>query len=112
MYPPHHTTIVRESILDQHPWVALSLLEAFEESGRIALQRLRQLPPSLMVFGEQYIRQVDEVFGPNTYPCGIKANLTAFDMAQTFSVQQGLTARKQPLDEIFPLEVIYREERT
>ena len=42
---------------------------------------------------------------------GIKANATAFDMAQTFSVQQELTDRKQPFDEIFPQEVIYREER-
>jgi len=32
-------------------------------------------------------------------------------MAQTFSVQQELTKAKQPLDEIFPLELIYSEER-
>jgi hypothetical protein len=32
-------------------------------------------------------------------------------MAQTFSVQQELTERKQPFDEIFPREIIYLEER-
>ena len=111
IYPPHHTTVVRESILAEHPWVAISLMEAFEESKRIAIERLRQLPPTLMVFGQLYLKELDEVFGPDPFPYGIKANTEAFDMAQTFSVQQGLTERKQPLEEIFPQEVIYREER-
>ena len=112
VYPPHHATVVRESVLEEHPWVAISLMEAFEESKRIALERLRRLPPTLMVFGEHYLKDIDEIFGPDPYPYGIKANAEVFDMAQTFSMQQGLTERKQPSDEIFPIEVLYREERT
>jgi 4,5-dihydroxyphthalate decarboxylase len=111
VYPPHHTTAIRESILNEHPWAAISLMEAFEESKRIAMGRLRQTPPTLLVFGEQYIQDIDEVFGPDPFPYGVKINAKAFDMAQTFSLQQGLTERKQPLEEIFPQEVIYREER-
>jgi len=111
IYPPHHTTVVRESILDEHPWVAISLMEAFEESKRIAIERLRQLPPTLMVFGQHYLKELNEVFGPDPYQYGIKANAEAFDTVQTFSVQQGLTKQKQPLDEIFPQEIIYSEER-
>jgi 4,5-dihydroxyphthalate decarboxylase len=110
VYPPNHCTIVRESIIDEHPWVALSLMEAFEESKRIAIERLHQLPPTLLVFGPHYLRDLDEVFGPDPFPYGIKANAKAFDMAQTFSVEQGLTERKQPFDEIFPQEAFYREE--
>lgn len=45
-------------------------------------------------------------------PDGIEANAKAFDMAQQFSVEQGLSAAKQLWDEIFPEEVIYREERS
>ena len=111
VYPPHHCTVVRESILEEHPWVAVSLMEAFEEAKRLTIERLHQSPPTLMVFGQHYLRDLDEVFGSDTYPYGIKVNAKAFDMAQTFSVEQGLTERKQPLDEIFPQEVIYREER-
>jgi 4,5-dihydroxyphthalate decarboxylase len=111
VYPPHHTTIIRESILDEFPWVAVSLMEAFNESKRIAIERLHKLPPTLMVFGTQYLRELDDIFGSDPYPYGIMSNAKAFDMAQTFSVQQGLTECKQPLDEIFPREVIYSEER-
>ncbi|MBI4288628.1 MAG: hypothetical protein HY671_09405 [Chloroflexi bacterium] len=111
VYPPNHCTAIRESILDKHPWVAISLMEAFEESKRVAMEHLRRLPPSLLVFGEHMIKELDETFGPDPYPYGVKANAIAFDMAQTFSVQQELTERKQPLDEIFPLEIVYSEER-
>ena len=111
VYPPHHATVVRESVLEEHPWVAISLMEAFEESKRLAIERLHRLPPTLMVFGEKYLKEIEGVFGPDPYPYGIKVNARVFDMAQTFSVQQGLTEGKQPLDEIFPREIIYREER-
>ena len=111
IYPPHHTTVVRESILEQHPWVAISLMEAFEESKRIAIQGIKQMPPTLMVFGEQYLRETGEVFGDDPYKYGIRANTDALDMAQTFSLQQELTKRKQPFDEIFPQEIINSEER-
>ena len=111
VYPPNHGTVIRESILEEHPWVAVSLMEAFEESKRLAIERLRESPPSLLVFGQHYLRDLDKLFGPDPFPYGIKANAKAFEMAQTFSVEQGLTERKQPLEEIFPQEVIYREER-
>ena len=111
IYPPNHGTIVRESILEEHPWVAASLIDAFEESKRLAIERLHQSPPSLLVFGQHYLQDVEEVFGNDPFPYGIKANAKAFDMAQTFSVEQGLTQEKQPLDEIYPQELIYREER-
>jgi 4,5-dihydroxyphthalate decarboxylase len=111
IYPPHHTTVVRESILDQHPWVAISLMEAFEESKRIAVERIHRMPPTLMVFGEQFLREIKEIFGDDPFQYGIRANAKAMDMAQTFSIEQELTERKQPFDEIFPQEVIIREER-
>ena len=111
VYPPHHVTVVRESVLEAHPWVAVSLMEAFETSKRVAIERLRNMPPTLLVFGRQFQQEVDGVFGPDPFAYGIAANAKALDMAQTFSVEQGLSPRKQPWDEIFPEEVFYREER-
>lgn len=112
VYPPHHTTIIRESIVEKHPWVPLSLMEAFERSKRVAIERLKQRPPTLMVFAPLWLRQVEEIFGSDDpWPYGINANAKAIDMIQTFSVQQGLTERKQPWDELFPEELLLSEER-
>lgn len=111
IFPPHHTTAVRESILKEHPWVANSLLEAFEEAKRIAISRLKSLPPTLLVFGGLYLQEVEQNLGKDPFVYGVKANAAAIDMVQTMSVEQGLTQKKQALDEIFPDEVLIAEER-
>ena len=111
VYPPNHCTVVRESILEQYPWAATSLMDAFDEAKRLAIERAHQNIPTLTVFGQQHFKELDELFGRDPFPYGLKANAKAFDMAQTFSLQQGLTTRKQPLNEIFPEEILYREER-
>jgi 4,5-dihydroxyphthalate decarboxylase len=110
VYPPHHVTVVRESIVKEHPWVAVSLMQAFEKSKQLSIERLRQYPPGLLVFGAHFIQDIEAVFGTDPFKYGINQNAKAFDMVQEFSVQQGLTPHKQPWDEIFPQEVIYSEE--
>jgi 4,5-dihydroxyphthalate decarboxylase len=109
IYPPHHTTAVRGSILDEHPWVAVSLMNAFEESKRIAISRMRN--QTLFVFPQLNIEELESSMGKDPFAYGIKANAAAIDMVQTISVEQSLSPKKQPLDEIFPQEVIYSEER-
>lgn len=111
IFPPHHTTAIRASILEQHPWVARSLMDAFEQAKKIAIDRLQRQPPTLLVFGAHYLNEVRSAFGPDPFAYGVKANAKAIDMVQQISVEQGLTPKKQPLDEIFPEEVILGEER-
>jgi 4,5-dihydroxyphthalate decarboxylase len=111
IFPPHHTTVVRQEILDKHPWVAMSLMEAFERAKKIAIQRQREHPPTLMVFGPQYQAQIDELMGPDPFAYGVKANAKAIDFIQQISVEQGLSPKKQALDEIFPESVMIAEER-
>ena len=109
VYPPQHTTAVRESILNEHPWVAVSLLNAFEEAKRIAQTRV--IHQTLFVFGNQYQEEVKSVFGPDPFAYGVKANAKAIDFVQTISMEQSLTPKKQPLNEIFPEEILLAEER-
>jgi 4,5-dihydroxyphthalate decarboxylase len=109
IYPPHHTTAIRESILEKHPWVAVSLVNAFEEAKRIAMTRTRQ--QSLFVFQNHYLDEVRDVLGPDPFAYGVSANAAAIDMVQTISMEQSLTPAKQPLEEIFPTEILIAEER-
>jgi len=109
IYPPQHTTALRESILREHPWVAMSLLNAFEEAKRLAIQRMRN--QTLFVFTSQFMEEVTSIFGPDPFVYGVKANAPAIDFVQTISVEQALTPAKQPLDQIFPDEILIAEER-
>lgn len=109
IYPPQHTTAIRNSILEQHPWVAMSLYNAFEESKRLAMTRMRN--QTLFVFTNQYMEELNSIFGPDPFAYGVKPNRPAIDFVQTISVEQSLSPAKQPLDEIFPAEILLAEER-
>jgi 4,5-dihydroxyphthalate decarboxylase len=111
--PIHHTTVVRESLLQEHPWIANSLFDAFEQAKRKTYQQSRRYPAlaSVFLFGREELDEQQRVFGEDPYPYGIKANAKAFDLLQTYSVEQGLTSRKQPWDELFPQELLLAEDR-
>ena len=109
IYPPQHTTAIRESILDEHPWVAMSLFNAFQEAKKIAQQRA--MHQTLFVFQQQYLDEVKSIFGSDPFAYGVKANAPAIDFVQTISVEQSLTPKKQSWTEIFPEELLIAEER-
>jgi 4,5-dihydroxyphthalate decarboxylase len=110
IYPPHHVTVVRERIVRDHPWLALSLLEAFERAKALAVERLRD--QSLLAFTQQYLREEREALGPDPHAYGVKVNAAAIDMVQTISVEQGLTPAKAPLEQLFPEEILVADEST
>ena len=115
IWPPHHLIVVRESILKEHPWVATSLYDAFEAGKKQWLDRIYRRTGgnnralSALVFGADYFEEQREIFGDDPFPYGLRANAKAIDMVQTYSVEQGLTAKKQPLAELFAEETLAAE---
>jgi 4,5-dihydroxyphthalate decarboxylase len=110
IFPPHHITVVRQSIVEAHPWVALSLMDAFQTAKTLARRRMRE--QSLLVFNQQYAQAERALFGDDPWVYGVRANAAAIDMVQTISVEQGLTSRKAALDELFPQPVLIADEST
>ena len=89
--------------------MAISLLNAFEEAKKIGMSRARL--QTLFAFQNHYLDEVKQLMGDDPFAYGVKANAPAIDMVQTISAEQSLTPKKQPLDEIFPTEVLIAEER-
>ena len=110
VFPPQHTTVIRDSVVREHPWIARVLVQAFERSKKLALERVYRQPPSLVAFAWAALRRQRAVMGDDPYPYGLRANARAIDMVQTFSVEQGLTPGKQPWTEVFPDEVLVMED--
>ena len=97
IFPAHHATIVRKSMLDAHPWAAKSLLDAFIEAQRLTMERAMKEPPSVLVFSREMMERQRETFGDNPYAYGLAANATTIDLVQTFAIEHGMTQQKQPL---------------
>ena len=100
IFPAHHATIVRKSVLDEYPWAAKSLLDAFVEAQRLTMERAMKEPPSALVFAREMMERQRETFGDNPYAYGLAANAAAIDLVQTFAVEHGMTPQKQPFAEL------------
>jgi len=100
IYPINHGMVVRRSILEQHPWVALNLFKAFQEAKESVAARAREL-------AEPYLRvgwlspAAGEALHVDLFPYGVKANRPLLETIARYSHEQGLTPRVVGLDEVF-----------
>jgi 4,5-dihydroxyphthalate decarboxylase len=102
IFPIMHVTVIRREIVEQHPWVAASLVHAFEEAKRIAYERVRnpRVVP-LAWFSAAWEEQL-AVLGPDPWAYGLGAvNRKNLETAIRYTHQQGLIRREIPVAELF-----------
>ena len=111
IYPMMHTVVVREPVLDRHPWVAESLLRGFEEAKRWCLEQVRFSGTNryLLPWLQSDLDEIDELFGGDPYPYGLEPNRTALEALVGFLVQQRFLSSAPPLEELFARVVTANE---
>jgi len=100
IFPINHGMVVRRSIYEQHPWVALNIFNAFRIAKDRVAARMREMVETHVELG---------LLGPDArkalaidaYPYGVKSNQKVLETIVQYSYEQGLTPRKMALDEIF-----------
>jgi 4,5-dihydroxyphthalate decarboxylase len=100
IYPINHTVVVRRSLLDRHPWIALNLYSAFlaaKAELAVAADAMLQgyYETGLIAPGLQERLKAD----PMAY--GVKAARPVLETIAQFVHEQGLTARRVAIEELF-----------
>jgi 4,5-dihydroxyphthalate decarboxylase len=108
IFPIMHLIAMRRDLCERHRWLATSFYLAFVESKRRALARMRYagslayMLPWLL----DEIEEIDEVFGGDAWPYGIKANRATLQALVQYMVEQHFIARPIPIEDLFvPLPV-------
>ena len=101
LFPINHAVVVRRSLLQSHPWIALNLYSAFlaakEQIARCGRSYLHwYLESGLLDVGVQ--RTLAEK-DPLAY--GVKASRAVLETITQYVHEQGLCARRVALEEIF-----------
>jgi 4,5-dihydroxyphthalate decarboxylase len=100
IYPINHGMVVRREIAEQHPWVILNLLKAFDKAAELAdTQRVQHA--SYHVDSGMISQEAAKALREPVLRHGIKANKLILETAAQMSLEQGLTPRLMRLDEIF-----------
>jgi 4,5-dihydroxyphthalate decarboxylase len=97
IFPINHGMVVRRSIYEQHPWVALNIFNAFRLAKERQSKRARELISTHVELGllDPSGLSVDP------YPYGVRSNQKVLDTIADYSFEQGLTPRRIALDEVF-----------
>jgi len=104
VWPIMHIIAMKKRILDEHPWAARNLYNAFQESKRRSLERL--LDPAVsrypLAWLPTYARRMREIFGDDPFPYGIEKNRATWEQMALYTYQQGIAHHQFTPEEIFP----------
>ena len=107
VWPIMHIIAMRKHILEDHPWVARNLYNAFQESKRRSIERL--LDPAVsrypLAWLPTYARKMRDKFGGDPYPYGIEENRLTWEQMSLYCYQQGISHREFKPEEIFPASI-------
>jgi len=100
LYPINHTIVVRRSLLERHPWIALNLYHAFAAARAEVMARGRAFlrPYDALGLIDDRNRHALEA---DAMPYGLAANRLVLETLAQYVHEQGLTARRVDLGEVF-----------
>ena len=101
IFPIRHMVVVKDEILNRHPWVAMSLVRAFEEAKRLGLQHVSDERRSFLAWYGAQLEEERELFGPDPWPYSVRKNRVALETMLTYAAEQAITTRKLELAELF-----------
>ena len=103
IFPIMHLIGVRREIADQHAWLPVALLKAFEQAKVMAIGKLANPAASqaTLPFLEESIGFARELMGEDFWPYGVDQNRVVLDAFVNHHHRQGLSARLVSVDELF-----------
>ena len=100
IYPINHGMVVRRSIYEENPWVALNILKAFMDANEVANSRR-------MAHTDYYVEtgvlegDAKTALRAPLVEHGVKANKATLELAAQMSYEQGLTPQLANLSDVF-----------
>jgi 4,5-dihydroxyphthalate decarboxylase len=108
IWPIMHIIAMRRRILDDNPWVARNLYNAFLESKNRSVERL--LDPAVSRYPlpwlPAYGRRMADLFGGDPFPYGIEPNRATVGQLLAYAHQQGIAHRPATPEEVFPAGIM------
>ena len=101
-YPINHLVVVKDELLQAHPQIGPAVFEAFAESKRRYVERLRAGAIDKPTAVDEVHRRVMAITGADPLPYGIEPNRRMLEQAVSSAWEQGIIERPVALEDLFP----------
>ena len=101
IFPIRHVVVVKNSILERHPWAAQSLVEAFTKAKEIGIKHVSDTRRSFLAWYGAELEEERELFGDDAWPYNIKDNRAVLETMARYAALVGVTDHKLEIKELF-----------
>jgi len=101
IFPIRHVVVVKNAILERHPWVARSLVDAFTKAKEIGIKHVSDTRRSFLAWYGAELEEERELFGADAWPYNIKDNRVTLETMTRYAEMVGITERQLEIKELF-----------
>ncbi|MFQ5682381.1 MAG: PhnD/SsuA/transferrin family substrate-binding protein [Candidatus Binatia bacterium] len=101
IFPIMHTVVIKNEILEQDPWVAVSLFQAFQKAKELCYKRMQDPRNLALVWVKDLMQEQEAIFGPDPWPYNLKDNRTALEAVIRYEFDQGMIKKKPNIEDLF-----------
>jgi 4,5-dihydroxyphthalate decarboxylase len=103
IFPIMHAVAIRNTLVDQHPWLPKAVFKAYSQAKQIMYDRLKKMGWATisLPWAAQEIEETHALMGENFWPYGIEPNRKTLEALFQYSYEQGLCSRKLTIEDVF-----------
>jgi len=106
--PIMHTVVIRRSLYEKHPWIAMSLYKAFIQAQRETYDDLYVTAAlkAMLPWLTKHVEDARKLMGDDYWPYGFAPNRETLATFLRYHHEQGLSARLLIPEELFAPETL------
>ena len=103
IFPIMHTVVIQEELWRADPWIATSLMKAFEQAKQMAYDTLHsRLPFRLsLAWLSEPLKEQQEILGDDPWAYGFTRNKHNVEVLMQYLLEQGLVSKTLKAEEVF-----------
>ncbi|WP_431283572.1 PhnD/SsuA/transferrin family substrate-binding protein [Humitalea sp. 24SJ18S-53] len=103
IFPLMHMIGIRRTLLEKHPWLAVSVYKAFVQAKAIAIHELSDAGVNFVTLPwvNEEVLEAQAFLARDYWSYGIEANRSAIEAMARYSFTQGLSQRHLSVEELF-----------
>ena len=100
-FPIMHTVVIKNDVLEKNPWVAISMVRAFQRAKEVCYERMRDPRTFALVWVKDLMDEQKAIFGSDPWPYTLDDNRKALEAVIRYEYEQGMIKKAPHAEDLF-----------